>query len=347
MVNLAAPSLVGLSFAHRHSAARPARRLPTMDAAAATTNPVDDGIGGVGAVNGRREVIDLQTHTVRDAPANALFRLSVACRSLDVNAFDVYGDFDADADSSYLRRFEAEVSRHFGKEDGVFCPSGGMAQSIVLAINAGKFPAPAAAANRDDCGIVEGGRRRSGRGMKGGRRSRRRRGAFACHPTCHLLLHENDAYAELLDMDAVVIEPDAGEDASSSSSSLSRDASRRARAACDPETLRAIGCYGMEPMRLSHVRGVFDDDDDAASASSDATTPDEDDEIARRRRRRPARPARPGDVSTLILELPHREVGGKLTPWDEVEGMSRLCEKRGMRFHCDGARIFEASAGYG
>jgi len=55
-----------------------------------------------------------------------------------------------------------------------------------------------------------------------------------------------------------------------------------------------------------------------------------------------------GDVlSTLILELPHRELGGKLTPWDEVEQISQLCIEEGIHFHCDGARIFEASAGYG
>jgi len=53
------------------------------------------------------------------------------------------------------------------------------------------------------------------------------------------------------------------------------------------------------------------------------------------------------DVSTLILELPHREAGGKLTPWDEVEEISRVCKERGIHYHCDGARIFEASAGYG
>jgi len=55
-----------------------------------------------------------------------------------------------------------------------------------------------------------------------------------------------------------------------------------------------------------------------------------------------------GDVlSTLILELPHRELGGKLTPWNEVHQISKLCKEECIHFHCDGARIFEASAGYG
>lgn len=51
-------------------------------------------------------------------------------------------------------------------------------------------------------------------------------------------------------------------------------------------------------------------------------------------------------LSTLLLELPHRELGGKLTPFEEIEGMKLLCEKEKIKFHCDGARIFEASAGY-
>lgn len=52
-------------------------------------------------------------------------------------------------------------------------------------------------------------------------------------------------------------------------------------------------------------------------------------------------------LSTLIIELPHRELGGKLTPWDDVVSIGDLCKEHGIKYHCDGARIFEASAGYG
>lgn len=52
------------------------------------------------------------------------------------------------------------------------------------------------------------------------------------------------------------------------------------------------------------------------------------------------------DVHTLLLELPHRELGGKLTPWKDVLQMSAYCRAQGIAFHCDGARIFEAAAGY-
>jgi uncharacterized protein YkuJ len=48
----------------------------------------------------------------------------------------------------------------------------------------------------------------------------------------------------------------------------------------------------------------------------------------------------------LILELPHRELGGKLTPWNDVLAMQQTLRSKGVAFHCDGARIFEATAGY-
>ena len=192
-----------------------------------------------------------------------------------------------------LRAFEAEVAHHFGKEDGVFCPSGGMAQSIALLIHA---------KNRSP-------------GDHGGKGTP----AFACPPTSHLLLHENDAFSELLGLEAVVVDPDSADGNGG---------------AYNPDALKETGCYGMEPMRLSHLRALFD----SSEGGSDATMP----------LTHPNRERVDGtDVTTLILELPHREIGGKLTPWEEVEEMSRLCERHGVQFHCDGARIFEASAGYG
>ena len=140
--------------------------------------------------------------------------------------------------------------------------------------------------------------------------------AFACHPTSHLLLHEHDNFHELLGVQAVIMNP--GE----------KD--------YDPELLKDRGCYGMDPIRLSHVEGMFDslDRTNASSSSATLTYPN------------PNTPSKEIDLSTLILELPHREIGGKLTPWNEVEEISRLCKKHNVHFHCDGARIFEASAGY-
>jgi len=56
--------------------------------------------------------------------------------------------------------------------------------------------------------------------------------------------------------------------------------------------------------------------------------------------------AEPSDLSTLILELPHRELGGKCTPIDDIEKMRKFCDENDVAFHCDGARLFEATAFY-
>ncbi len=121
--------------------------------------------------------------------------------------------------------------------------------------------------------------------------------AFACHPTSHLLLHEDDALNQLLGMEAVIVNPNP-------------DSTKEIEPKYDPRALKDIGCYGMEPMRLSHVRNSFSALDDGSEAT--LTYPNG---------KRVGR----ADVSTLVLELPHREAGGKLTPWEEVEEISRLC----------------------
>jgi threonine aldolase len=223
--------------------------------------------------------VDLQLHTIRQSPAETLASLSEASKTLGVAAFDVYGDYQSSAQKSYLRKFESEVADCFGKEDALFCLSGGMAQSIALMINAKSHS--------------------SSNGSNGVR-------AFACHPTSHLLLHENDAYSELLGMEALIT----------------------GAKEFDIESFKRNGCCGMAPMRLSDVKDILLADNDALT-----TFPNQ-------------KSITCNDVSTLMLELPHREIGGKLTPWEEVQGMSALCKEKGVKFHCDGARIFEASAGY-
>jgi hypothetical protein len=197
MVNFAA--WLGLSCV-------PARRLRATLSDDTAMSLLNEHVG-VGATTpaAARKILDLQTPTIHESPANTLASLSEACQRLGVDAFDVYRDFGSAVERSYLRKFEAVV-----KDDGVFCLSGGMAQSIALAINARK--------NKPHSGCDNEVAEKIG-------------GAFACHPTSHLLLHENNAFRELLGMEAVIINPD----------SDSTDAN-------DPEILKAIGCYGMDPM---------------------------------------------------------------------------------------------------
>jgi len=240
------------------------------------SNTINDDV-----VPSREEVIDLQTYTKRKSPSDTLADLSTACKELEVVEFDVYGDFELDKQSSYLRQFEAEVAAYFGKEDSIFCLSGGMAQSIMLAINVRNHTS------------TSGGSGTS---------------SFACHPTSHLLLHENDAYSELLHLEAVIIGSQTN--------------------AYNPETLKDSGCYGMEPIRLSDVKDLLASETTTSYPNHLPINCTE-------------------ELSTLMIELPHREIGGKLTPWSEVEEIATICKENGINYHCDGARLVEASAGYG
>lgn len=84
------------------------------------------------------------------------------------------------------------------------------------------------------------------------------------------------------------------------------------------------GSFGVQPLRLSDVEEAILANVVDVSADEEKTA-----------------------LSTIMIELPHREIGGKLTPWDEVLKMRDLCHTNNVAFHCDGARIFEAAAGYG
>ena len=144
---------------------------------------------------------------------------------------------------------------------------------------------------------------------------------FACHHTSHLLLWEEDSYKELLDMDVVEISTKYDHDLND----VHRD---------------SISIIHVPPMGYQDVYNAFtkekehylmshnddDDDDDNNGIISNLGQ---------------------SGLSTLIIELPHRELGGKRTPWDDILRIQKLCKEEGVKFHCDGARIFEASAGYG
>ena len=50
--------------------------------------------------------------------------------------------------------------------------------------------------------------------------------------------------------------------------------------------------------------------------------------------------------STVITELPAREIGGQLPIWKELEAFKRAVKKRGAFLHMDGARLWETRAFY-
>lgn len=50
--------------------------------------------------------------------------------------------------------------------------------------------------------------------------------------------------------------------------------------------------------------------------------------------------------SCLVVEVPHREIGGKCSSWEDLVLMSEHCRRNGVHFHMDGARLWEASVAY-
>jgi threonine aldolase len=51
-------------------------------------------------------------------------------------------------------------------------------------------------------------------------------------------------------------------------------------------------------------------------------------------------------VAALVLELPQRDLGGQQPTWDDLGDQVAWARERGAAAHLDGARLWEASAGY-
>lgn len=52
-------------------------------------------------------------------------------------------------------------------------------------------------------------------------------------------------------------------------------------------------------------------------------------------------------LAAILLELPMREIGGQLPPWDELVAQSQWAKKQGIKLHLDGARLWQCPAAYG
>lgn len=55
----------------------------------------------------------------------------------------------------------------------------------------------------------------------------------------------------------------------------------------------------------------------------------------------------PDPVAALIYELPLREIGGQLPAWEELQEIKAWARHNDVHLHMDGARLWEAAAGYG
>jgi threonine aldolase len=54
----------------------------------------------------------------------------------------------------------------------------------------------------------------------------------------------------------------------------------------------------------------------------------------------------PDRLGAVGMEIPMREIGGQAPSWDELEAIKAHCRERGAHLHMDGARLWEAAAGY-
>lgn len=52
-------------------------------------------------------------------------------------------------------------------------------------------------------------------------------------------------------------------------------------------------------------------------------------------------------ISTLLIELPQRSIGGQLPTWEELKEITDYCKEKGIRTHLDGARLWETVPYYG
>jgi threonine aldolase len=54
----------------------------------------------------------------------------------------------------------------------------------------------------------------------------------------------------------------------------------------------------------------------------------------------------PDRLGAVALEVPMREIGGQNPPWEQLAGIKAHCRDNGIHLHMDGARLWEAQAGY-
>jgi threonine aldolase len=139
-----------------------------------------------------------------------------------------------------LERLERRTAELLGKDAAVFMPSGTMAQQIALRIWCDR------------------------RGLR----------TVAFHPTCHLELHEEKAYARLHGLHATLVG--------------------------DPNSLVTLA-------DLERIREP---------------------------------------VAAILLELPQREIGGRLPTWDDLVAQTDWARAKGVALHLDGARLWEAQPFY-
>ena len=55
----------------------------------------------------------------------------------------------------------------------------------------------------------------------------------------------------------------------------------------------------------------------------------------------------PDPIGAILYELPMREIGGQLPTWEQLDALKLHCRTNNIHLHMDGARLWEAGAGFG
>jgi threonine aldolase len=152
-------------------------------------------------------------------------------------------DADRYGEGKLIESFERKVAARLDKDAAVFMPSGTMAQLIALRIWC----------DRAGCSRI------------------------AMHPTSHLELHEERAYAHLHRLQVTLL-------------------------------------------------GARERPTEARDLAALVDTPE--------------------SPAALLVELPAREIGGRLPAWEQIEALSALAHDRQIKLHMDGARLWEAREFY-
>ena len=119
--------------------------------------------------------IELSLVRPNKSPKARFEEMAELCEKYNVDKMDVYGDFASTPEKSWIRRFEKQVAGRLGKEDAIFVVSGTMSQGIAAKIHE-------ASANF-------------------------RSKSFVVHYSSHLLIHEQNSYPTLLNLNPIIVLP--------------------------------------------------------------------------------------------------------------------------------------------
>ncbi|KAL7562123.1 hypothetical protein ACA910_019866 [Epithemia clementina (nom. ined.)] len=236
----------------------------------------------------------------------------------EVVDWDVYGDFDAPISASSSSSSSSSTYSSAGnpteKENGSFLRRFEAELSDALGMEDAVFMPSGVMAqsialliHRDDRHHHHG--KLQAKGTNTEATDYLRPSYFICHETSHILLHEQEGYRHLLKMEPFIV----------STKHKAMDTTFPFSSSSSTSTKDGNKFPSIPPMRFQDVQDLWQQQQQHYETSG---------------------------IVALIVEIPHRELGGKVTSWEDLVQMRDFCRLHGVAFHCDGARIFEATTAY-